>query len=69
MRSPPYLDMRDKKACRMELEGHEEEYEPYYDMEALAEKSPLWEWVVEEEEGEEETRAGRWHSQDGRVIN
>ena len=45
--------MRDKGGCRMELEGHEEEYEPYYDMEALAEKSPLWEWVEEEEEGEE----------------
>ena len=40
--------MRDKNACRMELEGHEEEYEAFYDMEALALKSPLWEWVEEE---------------------
>ena len=50
--------MRDKGGCRMELEGHEEEYEPYYAMEALAEKSPLWEWVVEEEEGEEGDEEG-----------
>ena len=32
-------------------------YEDYYDLEALAAKSPLWEWVEEEgEEGEE----GEW---------
>ena len=44
--------MRATGGCRVELEGHEEEYEDYYDLAALAVKSPLWEWV--EEEGEEE---------------
>ena len=49
--------MRDKRLCRIELEGHEEELGEFYDMEALAEGSPLWEveeFEEEEEEGEEE---------------
>ena len=41
--------MRDKGQCRMELEGKEEEFEEFYDMEALAAGSPLWE--MEEVEG------------------
>ena len=45
--------MRDKRACRFELEGNEEEYEAFYDLEALAERSPLWE-IVEEEEGDDD---------------
>ena len=49
-------------ACKMELEGHEEEYAPYYDMEALAEKSPLWEWVEEEESEDDEDG---WEDDDG----
>jgi len=55
--------MRDKNLCRLELEGHEDELGEFYDMEALAEGSPLWEveeveedWedVDEDEEGEGE---------------
>lgn len=50
--------MRSKQQCRVELEGHEEELGEYYDMEALAAGSPLWEIEPasdseEEEEGEE----------------
>ena len=58
--------MRAKGLCRMELEGHEDELGDFFDMEALAEGSPLWE--VEEwedvdgdedmiEEGDEEAGA------------
>ena len=50
--------MRDKGACRIELEGHEEEYEAFYDLEALAEKSPLWQFV------EEEASDGEWEDCD-----
>ena len=55
--------MRDKGLCRLELEGHEEELGEFYDMDSLAEGSPLWEveeveedWedVDEDEEGEGE---------------
>lgn len=49
--------MRDKRLCRMELEGHEEEFARFYDMEALAEGSPLWE-VEEEVELDEEEEEG-----------
>ena len=49
--------MRDKGLCRMELEGHEEEFGDFFDMEALAEGSPLWEveeWEdIDDDEGEE----------------
>ena len=45
--------MRDKGVCRMELEGHEDEFGRYYDMEALAEGSPLWEEVEVDDEEEE----------------
>ena len=40
--------MRDKSLCRFELEGNEDEYEAFYDLDALAAGSPLWD-VVEEE--------------------
>jgi len=46
--------MRDKGACRFDLEGHEEEFADFYDLEALAAESPLWvEAEVGEEDGEE----------------
>eukprot|EP00322_Chrysochromulina_rotalis_P001520 CAMPEP_0115882078 /NCGR_PEP_ID=MMETSP0287-20121206/28799_1 /TAXON_ID=412157 /ORGANISM="Chrysochromulina rotalis, Strain UIO044" /LENGTH=541 /DNA_ID=CAMNT_0003338105 /DNA_START=69 /DNA_END=1694 /DNA_ORIENTATION=+ len=46
--------MRDRRECRMELEGHEEEYEAWYDLHALANKSPLWEWVEEEDSDDDD---------------
>ena len=45
--------MRDKGLCRLELEGHEEELGEFFDMEALAEGSPLWEVEEMEEEWED----------------
>ena len=46
--------MRDRHECRIELEGHEDEYGAWYDLEALAAKSPLWTWVEEEVSDEDE---------------
>lgn len=49
--------MRSKGQCRFELEGNEDEFGEYYDMEALAAGSPLWELEAVsdgEEQGEEE---------------
>ena len=54
--------MRDRRECRMELEGHEEEYAAWYDLEALALKSPLWEWV-EEDESEDDDNEG-WEDEE-----
>ena len=45
--------MRDKSLCRFELEGNEDEYEAFYDLDALAAGSPLWD-VVEEEVDDDE---------------
>ena len=55
--------MRATNGCRMELEGHEEEYADFYDLEALAARSPLWEWVEEEGEEEEDDEEG-WEDDD-----
>ena len=57
--------MRDSGGCRIELEGHEEEYEDYYDMVALAEKSPLWEWVEVEAGSDDDDDDDGWEDDDG----
>ena len=44
--------MRDKCTCKFEVEGNEDEFENFYDMEALAAQSPLWQ-LVEESDGED----------------
>ncbi|KAL1524429.1 hypothetical protein AB1Y20_019324 [Prymnesium parvum] len=46
--------MKSKNQCRFELEGHEEEYGEFYDLEALAERSPLWQYVEVEDDDEED---------------
>jgi len=51
--------MHAKGQCRFELEGNEDEYAEFYDLEALTERSPLWQLVEVAEEdiesdGEEE---------------
>lgn len=48
--------MRDKNGCRIELEGNEDELGEFYDMEALATGSPLFE-CVELSESESESEA------------
>jgi len=46
--------MRAKGACRISLEGSEDELGPFYDMEAIAAGSPLWEVDDEAEYDTEE---------------
>jgi len=47
--------MRAKGQCTFALEGNEEEFAPFYDMEAIAAGSPLWEVEEYSEEEEEVT--------------
>ena len=46
--------MRATGGCRMELEGHEDEYDSFYDLGALSTKSPLWEWVEESDDDDDD---------------
>jgi len=41
--------MRAKGQCSFQLEGNEDEFAPFYDLEALAAGSPLWEAVSDDE--------------------